>query len=76
MIHLMDTEFKTYWRRLDPEGKDRLASELGTSRAYLSQIAHGHRKPSAAMAHKIAGACGAVTVRDLRPDFFDSGAIA
>lgn len=38
--------FHDHWRILSPEGKQALATKLHTSQAYLSQIAHGHRRPS------------------------------
>lgn len=39
-------EFKDYWQGLLPDAKASLAKRLHTSVAYMSQIAHGHRKPS------------------------------
>lgn len=38
--------FTDYWSGLDAEAKRDLANRLYTSVPYLSQLAHGHRKPS------------------------------
>lgn len=47
-----------------------LAGKVGTSSAYLSQIAHGHRACSEPLALAIEReTAGAVTVADLRPQF-------
>jgi DNA-binding transcriptional regulator YdaS (Cro superfamily) len=48
-----------------------LAERLGSSKAYISQLAHGHRKASHQMARKIeVETNGQVTRADLRPDIF------
>lgn len=48
----------------------RLSRRIGTSAAYLSQIAHGHRQCSETVALAIERETGgAVTVADLRPQF-------
>lgn len=50
-------------------GAQQLAQEIGTSPAYLSQLAHGHRQASPKMAKKIEEATDSqVTISDLRPD--------
>ncbi len=73
----MDNKFKAYWNRLGPQQRAALAVQAGTSKAYLSQIAFGHRRPSAAMCHKILAATGStISVRDLRPDFFTANEAA
>lgn len=41
--------FSDYWSGLDADGKRDLAQRLYSSVAYLSQLAHGHRKPSRRM---------------------------
>ncbi len=41
--------FYDYWRILSPEGKQDFANKLHTTHSYLSQLAHGHRKPSRRM---------------------------
>lgn len=54
----------------DPWGD--LAKRLGTSKAYLSQLAHGHRKPSVKLARRIEiETSGQITRCALRPDVFD-----
>lgn len=48
-----------------------LAASIGTSKAYLSQLAHGHRKASPKMVIAIEIATeGAVSREDLRPDIY------
>jgi DNA-binding transcriptional regulator YdaS (Cro superfamily) len=50
-------------------GSKELAIKVGTSRAYLSQIAHAHRQAGPQMALRIEEASdGLVTVSELRPD--------
>ena len=41
--------FHDYWRIATPADKQDLAKRLHTSASNLSQIAHGHRKPSLRM---------------------------
>lgn len=51
------------------EDRKRLAKAVGVCPAYLYQIATGRRKPSPALAKRIAAATnGAVTLAELRPD--------
>lgn len=40
-------DFNPFWRSLSSEEKASLARAANTSVAYLSQIAHGHRKAGA-----------------------------
>lgn len=42
----MEISFLDHWQSLSPDGKQALAARLKTSTAYLSQLAHNHRKPS------------------------------
>lgn len=50
-------------------GSKDLAIKVGTSRAYLSQIAHAHRQAGPKMAIRIEEASeGLITVAELRPD--------
>jgi hypothetical protein len=42
-------ELAQTWRALPPEQKVEMARALDTSVAYLSQLAHGHRRPGKAM---------------------------
>jgi DNA-binding transcriptional regulator YdaS (Cro superfamily) len=61
-----------YWKVLTPEQKKKLAKSTGTSFAYLSQIANGHRGAGETIALAIERAtCGQVTVAELRPQFAD-----
>jgi transcriptional regulator with XRE-family HTH domain len=44
---------------LEKHGRDKcveVAMRAGTNIAYFSQIAHGHRRPSVELAHKLVGA--------------------
>lgn len=51
--------------------RDRVATEAGTSVAYLYLIARGDRRPKIALAQKIVSATNnEVTMQDLRPDIF------
>lgn len=66
-----------FYRGLDRNAKAALSEELCTSRAYLSQIAYGHRHAGPAFAKRIELATdGVVTRYDLRPDIFDPPATA
>lgn len=47
-----------------------LASALGTSVAYISQIAHGHRRASPALARRMVIADKRLTLAKLRPDIY------
>lgn len=50
-------------------GRGDLAANIDTSPAYLSQLAHGYRRPSAELAITIERFTkGAVRCEDLRPD--------
>lgn len=64
--------FADFYRSMSPEGRQQLAERVGTSVAYLQQIAGGHSRPSAAMAAKISdGTMGAVSRLELLyPDEF------
>jgi len=44
---------KEYQQLKGGEAMDALAEKIGTSRAYLSHCANGHRRPSVDMAHKL-----------------------
>lgn len=45
-----------------------LADQVGSSYAYLSQIAHGHRKPSPKFAQRLVEAENELELSRLRPD--------
>lgn len=62
--------FKELWTQ---KGFDRpgLAAKVGATQMYLSQLAHGHKKPSPQMAKTIAKATdNRVKPEDLLPEFF------
>lgn len=59
----------TYWTSLDPIGKRDLARRCGTSVAYLSQLANGHRQAGLAMCRTLERETP-VTRSVLRPDWF------
>jgi len=48
--------FTDVWISLNPEQKQRLADKLESSKAYLSQIAHGKRTPSVDMIQRLVAA--------------------
>lgn len=57
--------------RDDVESFEQLAARLGTSPAYLSQLAHGHRKASPRLCFAIERETnGRVTRETMRPDIF------
>lgn len=43
------TEFKQLWADMTPAEKTKLACQLESSNAYLSQVANGHRNPGKSM---------------------------
>ncbi len=45
--------FQTYWERLDADEKRMLAAKAETSVAYLSQVAHGHRRAGAGLIERL-----------------------
>ena len=60
--------FIDYYRTLSPRDKRVFARRCGTSTAYLSQLAHGHRAPSWRLGLAIVAASdGAITPH---PDSF------
>lgn len=56
------------------EGLAALAKVAGTNQKYLSQCAHGHRKPSPRLAKKLAAADRRLTLAELRPDIYTKAA--
>ncbi|MFM0487979.1 transcriptional regulator [Paraburkholderia graminis] len=64
----MDT-FHTYFKGLTKAERDSFAAQVGTSVAYLWQIAYKQRRCAESLAIEIEKASkGAVRVEDLRPD--------
>ena len=62
---------KDFYTGLSAKEKADLAKRLGTVVPYLSQIAHGHARPGAKLAVRIARASkGRVTKSSLRPDLW------
>ena len=60
--------FIDYYHRLSPRDKRAFAARCGTSTAYLSQLAHGHRAPGWRLGLAIVAASdGAITPH---PDSF------
>lgn len=61
--------FRTYFKALAKPDRETLAAQVGTSAAYLWQIAYGQRRCSESMAIEIEKATSrAVQVEDLRAD--------
>lgn len=50
------SRFRTHYLSLSSEQKTQLAERLETSKAYLSQLAHGHRKAGRKVLLRIAEA--------------------
>lgn len=48
--------FLDFWNTLNAKARGDLAAACGTTRAYLSKLAHGHRYPSVDMMDKVAKA--------------------
>lgn len=68
-------DIKTYLRSTNPDERNRVAREAGTTVAYLYQIAGGHRTPGPKMALAIERATsGQVTRSELRPDLWEDAA--
>lgn len=62
---------RNHYDQLDSAARARLADALGTSKAYLRQLVHGHRQAGLRILMRIAAATdGAVSQEDLRPDLF------
>jgi len=49
----MTESFRIYYLSLSSTGKRELAREAGTSVAYLSHLAHGHRNPGAGVIRRL-----------------------
>lgn len=61
--------FHAYFKSLSKDERQAVADQVGTSVAYLWQIAYGQRRCAEAMAIEIEKASnGSVRVEDLRPD--------
>jgi len=61
--------FKAYYTKLSRQQKHALAVECKTSNAFLSQIAHGHRRCGESLAIQIEkNTRRLVSCEDLRPD--------
>ena len=60
--------FKSYWSGLSPEAKTALAERASTSVAYLSQVAHGHRKAGADLIGRLMSANQDITFSMMRAD--------
>lgn len=68
------TEFKAYWKALDPVQKKALATRCGCDVSMLSQIAHGHKKAGIRTIIKLNKADMNLTPAMLRPDLYGGGA--
>jgi hypothetical protein len=64
-------KLQTYWRSLDPEGKDAFAKRAGTSVGYLHVLAGNHQRPGPELAKKLVQASdGKLQLAMLRPDLW------
>lgn len=67
----LSMDIKDYLDKLSPSERAEFAARANTSSAYLSQLAHGHRKAGLKLIHAIELAShGEVSGPDLRPDIF------
>ena len=64
----MELEFKDFFSGLTADEKKELAEKAGTSVAYLSQLANGHRKAGLASVTQLTQADKRITHAMLRPD--------
>lgn len=55
--------FLDYYKTLTKAQRETLATSVGTSPAYLSQIAYGHRRPGGALTLALLRECPAVNAR-------------
>jgi plasmid maintenance system antidote protein VapI len=70
-------DLKDYFSTLDAKGRRDFAKKLGTSVAYLSQLANGHRKASPEMARRMVKKSDQVlTLSGIRPDIWDDSQAA
>lgn len=64
----MAQTFKDIWVSLDADGKRELAEQTNTSVNYLSQVAHGTKRPNLETVAKIVAGNSQLTVNMIRPD--------
>lgn len=63
--------YADYWRQLDANQRENLASQLNTNEDYLRQVLYGYRKAGAKLAKQIHELTkGKVNKGRLRPDYF------
>lgn len=63
--------YADYWRQLDANQRENLASQLNTNEDYLRQVLYGYRKAGAKLAKQIHELTkGKVNKGHLRPDYF------
>ena len=67
----LQVRFKTVWEGLDPDQKRELAKAVGTRANYLSQIAHGHAKPSRRLISMLIEHCKDYEVQEAAEDFLE-----
>lgn len=58
--------FCNLWESLSPEEKLRLAESADTCVAYLSQVAHGHRRAGASLIERLMAADNRITFQMMR----------
>lgn len=62
---------REYFKQMDEAQRLDYATRCGTTPAYVSQVAYGHRKASGILARKLAEESGwIVSPQSLRPDIF------
>jgi len=66
--------FRNFYEALTSDERMDLAERADTSVAYLSQIAHGHRKAGASFSARLKSADNRITDAMLRPDLYGAAA--
>lgn len=64
----MKTNFRELWSSLSPDEKRSLAEKADTSVAYLSQVAHGHRRAGYKTIASLTGADERISLAMFFPD--------
>lgn len=69
--YYLGMNLKTYIETYGTDAARKVAKAAGTNYAYLSQVAHGHRKAGALLTQKISQSTGnIVQLHEIRPDIY------
>jgi hypothetical protein len=64
----LQVRFRDYWETLDTDQKKDLSKSVGSTSNYLSQIAHGHAKPSRRLIRLLLERCEGYTQQEAAED--------